>query len=422
MVAAIVATIALGLGMTACGTQTIGYMWILGTFRNEISAFQIDVNSGNLTTTFHSPFSSNGTNPVSIVVGPSGRFVYVVNAGSPAVGLPGTPGYVAPAGAGIAEFQVGGSGILTYQQTFFSQGNSPIWAVTSGNFLYVLDRFAPDYNGTIDPNTNLPINASGSITAFAIAGDTGRLSLITNNQNLNADGSGKATNFFRVGDAPVMSQVGSGNCLYTLSKSSIFPLVIGTNGQLTTTTTGPFQVTGSGNATTNLTSINTGNGSAPYIYLTDAGNNQIVSLQGTQATCALAPITNSEFRNLPGTANPVNSVTLQNGRFLYVINQSSTANTQTVANSTISAYQIIAGTGQLQILGDGGNNPYPVGSGPICLAIDPSNQYLYVTNNTDSTVTGRLINQTTGTLSNLGRGSVFPVTMQPTCLAISGSI
>ena len=58
-----------------------------------------------------SPFTSGGTNPVSIVVKSGGRFVYVVNQGAPAVGT-------APAVAGnIAAFSVGNDGVLTFQQS-----------------------------------------------------------------------------------------------------------------------------------------------------------------------------------------------------------------------------------------------------------------------------------------------------------------
>ena len=49
VVMALVATAALGLGMTACGGGTIGYMWVLGTYYNQISGFLIDNYTGNLT-------------------------------------------------------------------------------------------------------------------------------------------------------------------------------------------------------------------------------------------------------------------------------------------------------------------------------------------------------------------------------------
>ena len=70
-------------------------------------------------------------------------------------------------------FAVGGDGILTFQQNYFSQGTQPVWATLDGSgiYLYVLDKYAPDYSAT---------NPTGSITAFSIAGDTGRLTLVQN--------------------------------------------------------------------------------------------------------------------------------------------------------------------------------------------------------------------------------------------------
>jgi hypothetical protein len=63
-----------------------------------------------------------------------------------------------------------------------------------------------------------------------------------------------------------------------------------------------------------------------------------------------------------------------------------------------------------------------VGSGPVCIVEDPSSKYLYTSNSADSTVTGKLLDQNRGFLSDLSRGSVFPTSMTPTCLAVSGNI
>ena len=63
---ALVATAALGLGMTACGGGTIGYLFVAGSYYNQISGFKIDDYTGNLTPIEHGPFALNATNPVSI--------------------------------------------------------------------------------------------------------------------------------------------------------------------------------------------------------------------------------------------------------------------------------------------------------------------------------------------------------------------
>ena len=78
----LVVSVAMGLGMTACGGGTIGFMWVLGTQYNQIAGFKIDDFTGNLTTAPHSPFTSGGSNPVSLVVKPGGRYLYVINKGA----------------------------------------------------------------------------------------------------------------------------------------------------------------------------------------------------------------------------------------------------------------------------------------------------------------------------------------------------
>ena len=412
IVTALVASAAIGLGMTACGGGTIGYLWVLGTYYNQISGFKIDDFTGNLTTIDHSPFGSGGSNPQMIAVKPGGRYVYVINSGTGEVGSPGTAGYVAGTGYSISEFAVGGSGILTFQQNYFSQGTHPLYLSfdSTGNFLYVLDKYAPDYNAVTNPN--------GSITAFAVASDTGRLTLIPNTTVLNADGT--STLFFEVGPHPIMSRIGSGSCLYTLSPNSIYPYVISSStGQLTVATTGPLAI-----ASTSLTSINTsvGTSAASYVYLTDGGANQIYAFTAGATGCTLSAIPGSDSTNIAASTVPVNSVTSASGKFLYVINQTTTGGNTATQQSSISAFNIQSTGAIQQLTADGTNNPYSVGSGPVCIVEDPSNQYLYISNNTDSTVTGKLLDQNRGFLSDLRRGSTFPVTQLPTCLAVSGNL
>ena len=415
---ALVASAALGLGMTACGGGTIGYLWVLGTYYNQISGFKIDDYTGNLTAIAHSPFPSGGTTPVSIVVKPGGRYVYVINSGSGATGTPGTASFNSP-GASIAEFSVGTGGILTFEQTFFSQGVNPVWATfdSSGNFLYVLDKYSPDYAKT----------GNGSITAFAVDSSTGRLTLVTNNAILT---NGIAQTWFDVGSNPVMSRVGSGGCLFTLSANSIYPYLISTaNGQLTVATTGSFVVPApTGGVTPNFTSINTGTGSSAgaFTYLTDSANNFIYSLQAGSSACSLTQISGSQMANLPGatnlagTSNPMYSLTSTNGKYLYVFNYNQAGSIST-ANSSISAFNINP-LGQLQPVPDPTSNPYAVGSGPTCAVQDPTNQYLFTSNHFDNTITGKLVDQNHGFLANLTRGTVFPTTQTPTCMAVSGNI
>ena len=399
---AFVVSMAVVLGMSACGGYTVGFMWVLGTQFNQITGLKVDDFTGNLTQTVNSPYASGGTNPVSLTVRVGGNFVFVVNKGTS----------VAKCDGNVSVFAVGQDGILTFQEAYFTPGCSPVWTSVDGTgaFLYVLDAQAPDFATT----------GNGSITVFAIDGSTGRLQLVPNQLIKNAQG--KQLNFFEVGPAPTMLRVG-GSCVYTLDSGdqTIFPYGVGSGGQLTVPVNSRV-ITGA----TNLTSINV---SGSSIYLTDAAP---VPATGTTpaspggrilpytagAGCSLSTQVGGAVNNLPLTSDPVYSMTDSKNGFLYVLNHGTTNSNN--ANSTISAF-VIQTTGVLTPL-PSSQNPYPVGNGPVCMVEDPSNQYLYTSNSNDGSVTGKVINSHTGELSDLTRGSSFPATGLATCLAVSGNV
>ncbi|MDE3106100.1 MAG: beta-propeller fold lactonase family protein [Acidobacteriota bacterium] len=392
---AFVALLAMGLGMTACGGGTVGYMWVLGTQYNQISGFKIDDYTGNLTTMVGSPYSSGGTNPIAIVVRPGGHYVYVVNKGIPATST-------SPAvGGNIAEFSVGGDGVLTFQASYTSQGSTPVWAVmdTTGSYLYVLDQVSPD-------------NVHGDITVFSIASDTGRLSLVPNQQLKNSNGT--QLNYFPVGIKPTTMRLTGASCLFTLDSAdnTLFPYSVSSGGQL--------NLVANSTITTQAVKATSLSASGSYLYITDAGatpNASQILPYSVGSSCSLNSVTGGAVANLPLTANPVYSFTDSKNKFFYVLNQSSTNSLN--PSSSISFFNILS-NGQLQANGDP-NNPYPVGSGPVCMAEDPTNQYMYISSSVSNTVTGKLLNQNTGQLSDLTRGSSFPSAEMPSCMAISGS-
>jgi hypothetical protein len=412
---ALVVSVAMGLGMTACGGGTIGFMWVLGTQYNQIAGFKIDDFSGNLTSIPHSPFTSGGSDPVSLVVKPGGRFLYVVNKGN------GSTTNVDPncgTNGSISEFSIGGQGVLTFQQCFQSQGSTPVWAASdsTGNFLYVLDQIAKD--AVCPPNTSATSTSCyGSITVFSADPNTGRLTLVLN-QQIKDPSTGLQLTYFPVGTTPKMMAV-SGGCLFTLNGESenqtVFPYAAGTSGQLTLTTNSTIS---SGAA--EATSIIAG-GSA--IYITDAGApntsspGQLLPFTVGSTSCSLNTITGGAVTNIAPAANPVYTLVDSKNVHVYVANQSTTDTTS--PNSSISAFNIQS-NGTLQVLPDPGNNPYAIGAGPVCMVEDPSHQYVY-TSNGDGTVTGKQIS-TLGQLSDLRRGSKFTATGQATCLAVSGNV
>ena len=405
---ALVASVALGLGMTACGGGTIGYLWVLGSpatssQASAIVGFKIDDYTGNLTAIPHSPFTSGGTNPLSIVVKPGGRFVYVVNGGS---GLTAND-------ANVSAFSVGGDGTLTFQTSKSTLPGSPIWATldSTGNFLFVLDRHG--IKVTTSPQDDY--TGVGIITVFALDPNTGRLTLVTNQQI--KDSTGTYLNFFPVGSAgmqvaPITMRLASG-CLYVLNANqTVFPFSVTGAGQLAQTPNGAIALN-----TVNANSLNT-SPSGSSVYVTDTGNNTIVPFSSGGTGCALTAVSGGAVANLPQTSNPSYVLVDTRNQYAYVLNQSGT--NSNLAFSSISAYKIQT-NGQLSPIG-GTNNPYAVGAGPVCMVEDPTGQYLYTSNNVDGTITGKRLRQDTGDLFDLNRGSTFPATNKLTCLAVSPNV
>jgi hypothetical protein len=395
------------LGMSACGGYTVGFMWVLGTQYNQITGLKIDDYTGNLTQMVGSPYASGGTDPVSIAVRVGGNFVFVVNKGTfNSQGVSNGDG-------NISVFAVGEDGVLTFQNSYSTSGNTPVWAQAdgTGSYLYVLDSRSPAY-GTV---TNGVTDLNGDITVFAVDGNTGRLQLVPNQLIKNAQG--QQLTYFEVGPSPTMMRT-SGACLFTLDSGdqSIYAYGTGSNGQLAIEPNSRYVPSGA----VNLTSINIlGNN----VYLTDAAPTSastggLIYPYTLGGSCSLTPNADGAVANLPLTSDPVYSMTDAKNKFVYVLNHGTTNSNN--PNSSISAY-VIQSTGTLVPISDP-QNPYPVGNGPVCMVEDPSNQYVYTSNANDGTVTGKYINQNTGQLSDLSRGSVFPVGGLATCLAVSGNV
>ncbi|MGI4757146.1 MAG: lactonase family protein, partial [Janthinobacterium lividum] len=383
-------SVALALGMSSCGGGTIGYLWVLegkssnNSAGNTISGYKIDNNTGNLTEIVHSPFTSGGSNPVMGVVRPGGRYVYVLNAGD--------------AQNSVAQFSVGGDGVLTFQQAFASQGGTPQWMdiSTGGDYLYVLDQVSPATTTICNSATGLITKTPcGSVTVFAIDSDTGRLTLV---QNQSIKVNGTYLTYTPTGPAPTrIKSTSAGAIIVVNGDQTVTTLQVGTAGQLTVNANST-QVIDSPPTVDNITSITTG---GSYLYLTDAANNRI--LQYTVSTTGvLQPVTGGQVANLVPNVTPVWTYTDSSNTKLYVLNQNNTSGTS--PKSSISGFTIQTNgnlTAQSNNL-----NPYAVGSGPVCMVEDPSKQWVY-TSNQDGTITGYHINHVEGTLNVLARGSTF---------------
>ena len=153
LISALAAGVALSI--TSCvKSYATGYLYVTGnvtassstTSDGIITGFVVDHNTGKLNPIDGLPISSGGANPVRAVLLSGSRFLYVLNRGVNSSGGSDCTTADPCQNANITEFAVGGNGILTAQETFYTQGLNPFRMIgdSTGSYIYVLDHDAPD--------------------------------------------------------------------------------------------------------------------------------------------------------------------------------------------------------------------------------------------------------------------------------------
>ncbi|HUV96499.1 MAG TPA: beta-propeller fold lactonase family protein [Acidobacteriaceae bacterium] len=425
---ALIGSVVLGLSITCCGVYTTGYMYVTGAQFNQIGAYKIDHDFGYLTPVTGSPFGNAGGTPVQEAVIPGGRYLAVVSQGTPGVAGTGS----------VSVYSIGGGGVIAFQHSYFTSGINPvaIALAPAGNYLYVLDQMAPpDVVSGVDQNAG-----RGDVTVFAIDGTSGKLTLITNQNTFNTNGT--QLPYFTVNYNPVQMVTASGY-LYILDQAynsnlvtppaacvnapptsacvtpDVFLYAINTsNGQLTLTQNAPLTLGIQPGAASTIALAAGGK----YVYITDnaLGANSGRILPFTIGSGGvLQSLVGGPTNNIANVTYPDAAISNSNAQFLYVANYGPNVITQ--GNSYISAFTISTANGQLQPLPvSSGSNPFPTGSGPIWMVIDPTNQYLYTADHNSNTVTGRIMGATNGQLSGMFKGTTFPTVGQPTFAVVTG--
>jgi 6-phosphogluconolactonase (cycloisomerase 2 family) len=395
------------LGVTSCvQSYTVGYLYVTGTNNAAasnngiISGFKIDHNRGSLTAINGLPVSSGGANPGRAVLLTGGNFLYVLNRGKNSTGTPDCTQADPCTGANVTVFAIGGNGVLSPQETFFTQGINPIRLIAdaSGTHLYVLDEIAPDPTScALALGTG--VTSCGDITGFTIDQTTGRLTLILNAQVTSA--SGAPLPYFPIPANPI-DFVLSSSYVIALTGSpttgdSVFPYTYSSvNGQLTVNQNSaqPLNIA-------EATAIVAAGG---YAYVLD-NEGTLVSNGATSQILPFTVGTNGALQQQTGGAvpddvtesNPVYLVLESKGKWVYLVNQGNNSN-NTNAQSGITGYVLDPTTHQLSEIS---GSPWGSGAGPQCMLEDPSNQFIYTANFNDSTVTGRVVDQNSGVLDNL---------------------
>jgi hypothetical protein len=418
--------------VTSCvESYTVGYLYVTGTVTSQsggngiISGFDIDHNTGKLNTIDGLPISSGGSNPGRALLLTGSRFLYVLNRGVNAQGGSVCTTTNPCQNSNIEEFAVGGNGILTPQETFFTKGINPfrILGDSSGNYIYVLEHDAPDSNAytgnKLSSNSctealGSAATSCGDITVFSVNQTTGRLTPVVDAQVTSANGS--ELPYFPVPANPI-DFVFASNYFFVLSGTpatgdSVFPYSYSlNNGQLTVSqnTSQPLNIA-------QATAIVSGAG---YVYVLD--NEPITIPAGTQGSFtagtyssqilpfsagnggALQPQTGGIVPDDASLSNPIYLLVEAKGRFVYVVNQGNNSNT-TNPQSGVAGYVSDLSTHQLSFIA---GEPYGTGAGPQCMVEDPSDQFVYEADAYDNSVYGRVVDPNSGALNSLRVGNTF---------------
>ena len=414
---ALMGSVVLGMSITCCGVYTSGYMYVTGAQYNQIGAYKIDHDFGYLTPVTGSPFATAGADPMQEAVIPGGRFLAVVTRER------------GVADGSVSIYTIGGAGVLYLQATYATSGINPVSMTVSpdGNYLYIVDQLAPDGSGR------------GDITVFQINPTTGKLTLITNANTFNTNGS--QLPYFEVNYNPV--QVITGSALHhwcrrqlcicagsrpiptgsvrtpagmrrmrrqarPASTPDVFLYQINTStGQLTLTQNAPLILgTLPGAASTHLLAA-VANTSGLPILPTAANSGRILPFTigggGVLQTLVGGPVPN----NLPTSAYP--DAILSNSNSSFPVCRELRSGTYHPAEQQYFRIYDHTTNGQLTASPFFGSNLFQPDAGPVWMVLDSTSQYLYTANYNDNTITGKVIgaDQRSADACSKGTGSAY---------------
>jgi 6-phosphogluconolactonase len=278
-----------------------------------VAGFAIDPMTGALTAVAGSPFESGGSSTsfgTSLAATPDGKFLLLSN----------------PGDATISVFSIDAMGVLTMVSGSPFSVNAGILGVKispDGKYLYGAETFA------------------NSVGVFAINPMTGALGEIPGSPfALTVSPNGflqpTAVDVTCAGDLLFVADAASISTT-TVSVLTVDPMT----GALTEIAGSPFQIGTGGNSNTLALSADD-----KYLYVGNQQTNTVTAL-AVGVGGALSAVPGSPFANAAGTVAPETMAVDQEGRFLYVANQ--TALPPTPAAGSVTVYTINPTTGALTV-------------------------------------------------------------------------
>lgn len=380
-----------GLLLASCNPNyTTDYVYVTsvngGT--GQVSAYQVESQTGALNEIAGSPFASQGSNPVAEVASPNGQYLYVANEAS----------------NNIAEFAIGTNGQLASVKTFSTPGTEPIGLAinTAGTFLFALDYYGPGFSDSTPGPGGLvvyPINSDGSLGAPVVNGgasitpvqcfpggvavsENGDYAYVTNTNSVVVTTTAPSTSTLPATPAGCPTQ------------GTISGFTVSSTGALTPAPGSPFAA---GTTPTGIAIDPTNR----FVYATDSVQNQLIAYT-IESGGALQPLVNGPFA--VGTF-PVGVTIDPRGQYMYVANYN---------GSNVSEFSINQGTGSPSGLASSTFNTKA--TSPNCVVVDPAlGRFLYTSDYTGAYISGASLNPSTGALTAI-QDEPYPAHGLPTCV------
>jgi 6-phosphogluconolactonase len=329
----------------ACGGSKHQTAYVTTPLNNGVTAFRLNSNTGNLDQILGSPYPT-GISPSAIRVHPSGKFVYVANAGEDSISL----------------YKVGSDGALAEVTPRTATGKQPAELLMdpAGSFLFAVnsaDNTITAYSidagsGALQKTANSPYATSGFTPLKGAITSSGKFLFVANSNSSSisgfaTDSSGGLTPVphspITVGNEPNWIAIDpSGKFLYVANlQDGTFSgfSIDGNTGELSGMSGSPFGVANTSTATVPISAVAV-DASGKYLYVTSlgSGNNVYGYAVDSNSGVPTTPISGSPFAAGSAAAFIVSDTT---GSLLFVGNQTS---------NTVSGFKITASSGVLTLV------------------------------------------------------------------------
>jgi 6-phosphogluconolactonase (cycloisomerase 2 family) len=363
---------------------------------NQVNSYAVNLKSGNLS--YIHTGAPTGALPTTMLLDPTGASAFVLNANDDT----------------ISSYTVASNGKLSASgTTTISVQNSVSMARDSaGQFLFVVSQ--GQIPPPIPPATPCGVIAEPNdvcphISAFSMQSGSTTLTPVGTPFPLNQVPTSIAASItVTVPDPSNPAQMISGPLVYVTNSqnlagaedNTVSEFVFDTaSGTLRELFGSPYSTASNPSAVLPVNVAPPGGVNALFVYVTNTTTNQVSIYQvciTVNAVCNTADVDEAKMTpvGFPASTgqNPVALAADPTGNFLYVVNKNS---------ATVSGFRIAQATGSLTDL-----NPASLstGSSPVAvtLIMDSTNgtEFLYVSNNGSSNLSGFTISTTTGSLSN----------------------